>query len=280
MLSASQGWGGKQLQIQQSPCEKSTGRTCKRNEFSRCATFCHWQRRPCGEAQHRVPARQERLIPPQHPPLELDLFGAAGPAGMRTSWRFCIWGTGGLEAGNEAENSHLSIHMFESYPFLASSAACLCYPLCFPSCRLFGITGSWRGMCAQTEMWVSWYALQKILHSCSWGKGPACCSAKKPAYISSVAKVLNVWVKTLHLLFPALPGCGCALGFVSGGTESVPLEMGFVLVSLLVLPVGFCQQEAPFGLTTEVQEMFGNREKCLLVVDGGCSVQGWSDRTP
>lgn len=123
-------------------------------------------------------------------------------------------------------------------------------------------------------MCVSWYALQKILHSCSWGKGPACCSAKKPAYISSVAKVLNVWVKTLDLFSPALPGCGCALGFVSGGTERVLLEMGFVLVLLLVLPVGFCQQEALFGLTTEVQEMFGNGEKCLLVVDGGCCVRG------
>lgn len=98
-------------------------------------------------------------------------------------------------------------------------------------------------------MCVSWYALQKILHSCSWGKGPVGRSAKKPAYISSVSKVLNVWVKTLDLLSPALPGCGCALGFVSGGTERVPLEMGFVLVSLLVSPVGFCQQEAPFGLT-------------------------------
>lgn len=73
-------------------------------------------------------------------------------------------------------------------------------------------------------------------------------------------------------LLPTLPGCGCALGFVSGGREHVPLEMEFVLVSLLVLLVGFCQQEAPFGLTTEVQEVFGNGEKCLLVTDGGCSV--------
>lgn len=143
-------WGGKQLQIQQSPCEQSTGKTCKRNEFSRCATFCHWQRRLCGEAQHRASARQARLIPPQHPPLEPDLFGAAGPAQIRTSWRFCIWSIGGLEAGNEAENCHLFVHMFESYPFLASSAACLRYPPCFPSSRLFGITGSWREMCAQT----------------------------------------------------------------------------------------------------------------------------------
>lgn len=86
VLSAGHGsWGSKQLQIQQSPCEQSTGKTCKRNEFSCCATFCHWQRRPCGEAQHRVSARQARLIPPQHPPLELDLFRAAGPAWIRTS---------------------------------------------------------------------------------------------------------------------------------------------------------------------------------------------------
>lgn len=96
-------------------------------------------------------------------------------------------------------------------------------------------------------MCVSWYALQKILHSCSWGKGPAYCSAKKPAYISSVSKVLNVWVKTLDLLSSALPGCGCALGFVSGGTEHVPLEMEFVLVSLFFCQWDFASKRHHFG---------------------------------
>lgn len=47
---------------------------------------------------------------------------------------------GGLEAANEAENGHGFTHMFESDLFLAGSAACLCYPPCFPSSRLFGIT--------------------------------------------------------------------------------------------------------------------------------------------
>jgi len=47
---------------------------------------------------------------------------------------------GGLEAGKEAENSHILTHMFEWYLFLASSTACLCYPPCFPGSRLFGIT--------------------------------------------------------------------------------------------------------------------------------------------
>lgn len=90
------------------------------------------------------PARQARLLPPRHPPLEPGLFGSARPAWIKTSWRFYICGTGGLEAGNEAENSHIFIRMFQSYLFLASSTACLCYPPCFPSSRLFGITGSWR----------------------------------------------------------------------------------------------------------------------------------------
>lgn len=80
------------------------------------------------------PARQARLLPPWHPLLEPGLFRSAGPAWIKTSWRFYIWGIGGLKVGNKTENSHIFIHMFESYLFLAS----LCYPPVFLAADYLG----------------------------------------------------------------------------------------------------------------------------------------------
>lgn len=66
---------------------------------------------------------------------------------MKTSWRFSVWGIGVLEAGNEAENCHIFIHMFDLYLFLASLTVRLCYFPCFPSSKLFGISLGAGGKC-------------------------------------------------------------------------------------------------------------------------------------
>lgn len=81
-------------------------------------------------------------------------------------------------------------------------------------------------------MCVSLCTLQKIPHSCSWGKRPVGFSAKKPAYISSVSKALNVWVKNTRFPPPQHhPAVNVCLGLRQGdGTavEFVTLKMRFV----------------------------------------------------
>lgn len=198
------------------------------------------------------PARQAKLLPPRHPPLEPGLFGWAGPARIKTSRRFYIWGIGGLEGGNKAENCRISTHMFQLSQFLASLTARLCCPPCFPSSRLFGITlgaGGKRGLqCVRVSAHC-----KKSCTAVAGAKGQLAPLPKKPAYISSVSKALGVWVKTLHPASPAPSGCRCAFGFVAGrwhgGGMRPSGKTGVSLGLIPGLPVGFCQQEAAFGLT-------------------------------
>lgn len=73
-------WGGRELQIQQSPRELSAGKTCKRIEFSRCARSCRWQRHPRGEAPRSAPCQASQGC--SHHPSRRSR-GLPGPARVK-----------------------------------------------------------------------------------------------------------------------------------------------------------------------------------------------------
>lgn len=119
MLSARQGWGmaasreerweANSSKSSKALVNRAQGKLASASNFLAVPDFVTGK----GIREERpstvCPARQARLLPPRHPPLEPGLFRSAGPAWLKTSQRFYIWGIGGLEAGNEAENCHIFI---------------------------------------------------------------------------------------------------------------------------------------------------------------------------